>query len=321
MLARFPGNYSEHPKSSNWIRRTFGRMRPKRLLRWQSTASHTIEQWECDHPEISEVVLWDRSDTPIDMVRNSCVRDALATNCDYLLMIDSDMAPDEDGDADVGFWGSSWEWIRRQHVPTCIAAPYVGPGFHQNIYVFMWSNMSDVKFGQEFNFSLRQYTREEAAMRGGIEPVAALPTGLILYDMRLFDRLRPPYYYYDFNKHFSAKESTEDVTNTRNLSILWHDVPGAGCYCNWDHWARHIKLTEFGPPVPHTNASVGEHLKRAWEAGIEPGERVVDVGGSNRLVTMDLEEMNAKVRKAFPDYVQMEYAGIAPHTVEWSRDG
>lgn len=310
MLARFPGMFQEHPKSSNWMRRTFGKMLPTRLLSVVEGSNQTVETWACNHPEIAEAVLWDMSDTPIDMVRNRCIKEAQEAGCDYVLMIDADMAPDyHTNPVSLGFWETSWEWIRRQRQPVCIAAPYVGPGRHQNIFVFRWRCFADGAYGQEFNYSLQQFTREEACERGGIEQVAALPTGLILYDLRIFDR-HPgqPYFYYEFDKAFSKKESTEDVTNTRDLSLIWHDVEGAGCYCNWDHWAAHIKLTEFGAPALRTTKEIGRHLWKAFEKKMEPGDRVMDVRpdgsvGGNRLVNVDFAELVQKARKAYPEFV------------------
>lgn len=339
MLARFPGMFQEHPKSSNWMRRTFGKLKPRAMTGYREADNGTVEHWNCDHPDISEVVLWDLTETPIDMARNRCIVEAQEMGCDYVLMIDADMAPDEMRPGWQPFWESSWEWIRRQRVPTVIAAPYVGPGLHQNIYVFRWANWVNPEHDPGTTYALRQYTREEAAERAGFEQVAALPTGLILYDLKIFERAAPPYFYYDFDKKFTKKESTEDVTNTRDLSFLWHDVPGAGCWVNWNSWARHVKLTEFGGPQLTTTAAIGDALRRAWTRGMGPGERVmevrrdVDLGASvdrtealaaqrlvwkkhqdlvfnemgknpgDRLVVMDSDQAVAAVRKACPDLV------------------
>lgn len=311
MLARFPGMYQEHPKSSNYIRRVFGSLKPIEMIYKAEADNSTMEKWRTAHEDFSEVVLWDFSDTPIDMVRNRCIEEAQLEDCDYVLMIDADMAPDQPRPLCKPFWETAWGFLRRRQAPSVIAAPYVGPGWHQNIYVFRWRGYNE--WNRPVNFSLQQYTREEAAERTGIEQVAALPTGLIIYDTRVFERAAPPYFYYEMNKARSQKESTEDVTNTRDLALLWHDVPEAGIYCAWDCWARHIKLTEFGGPTLLTTAAVGQSLKNAWEKGFEPGDRVQIVGDSGppasggladgRLVKKDAQEFLKKVREQFPEFV------------------
>ena len=277
MLARFPGMYQEHPKSSNWVRQTFGKMRPIEMLDRLESDNQTIETWRTAHAEIGEVVLWDLTETPIDMARNRCIKEAQERGCDYVLMIDADMAPDEDRPGAKPFWDTAWAWIRHQRAPVVVAAPYVGPGLHQNIYVFRWANWQNPEHEQGPSPRLVQYTREEASERGGFEQVAALPTGLILYDLRIFEKMAPPYFYYEMDSFHSKKHSTEDVTNTRDLGILWSRTPGAGCYVAWDTWARHVKLTEFGGPVPSSTAVVGEHLRRSLERGMGPGDRVIDI--------------------------------------------
>jgi hypothetical protein len=280
MLARFPGMYQEHPKSSNWIRQTFGKLRPIEILERRESDNQTMETWRTAHAEIGEVVLWDLTETPIDMARNRCIVEAQEAGCDYVLMIDADMAPDEPRRGGKPFWDTAWAWIqeqKRKGRPSVIAAPYVGPGYHQNIYVFRWANFSNPEHQPRLAPQLRQYIREEAAERGGIEKVGALPTGLILYDLEIFQRMSPPYFYYQMDSKFTRKESTEDVTNTRDLDLLWSDVDGAGCYVAWDCWARHVKLTEFGGPMVTTTAIVGEHMRKALARGLENGDKVIDV--------------------------------------------
>ena len=67
----------------------------------------------------------------------------------------------------------------------------------ENVYVFIWRNADSTV--PTNGIRLDQYTREEAAGMAGITPVAALPTGVIMYDMRLFDLLPHPYFQYEYN--------------------------------------------------------------------------------------------------------------------------
>ncbi len=304
MLARFPGMYQEHPKSSNYIRKVFGNLHPTKLLRASESDNSTMETWSVGHSDISEVVLWDLTETPIDMARNRCVAEAKKEGCDYILMIDADMAPDQPRKGAKPFWDVAWPFLFRRAAPALIAAPYVGPGWHQNIYVFLFRNFHE--WSRSENFSLQQFTREEAAQRSGIEKVAALPTGLILMDVRVDARLGDhPLFYYEMDDKRTKKLSTEDVTFTRDVSLAWHDVEEAGCYCAWDSWARHVKLTEFGAPEMLREDAVGAALKNAWDKN--RNERLVVLGddeSSGRLQYFNARTMIDEVRRSYPDLLK-----------------
>jgi hypothetical protein len=297
MLARFPGNFQEHPASSNWV---------------MNTALHAKIN---DSARVANVLLWDKSDTPIDMVRNQAVEYAQRNDVDVLFMIDSDMHPDQDGGKK--FYDVAMEFLHGRIAPAVIAAPYVGGGEHNNIFVFRWRNVNN---GPNPNFCLEQYTREEAAYESGVTQVASMPTGLIAYDMRVFARLDPKvkgYFYYEMNETRTKKESTEDVTNTRDISLAWSDVPGAGCYCAWDCWANHLKIVPCMKPRVLTSRVVGESLRKAFSGsgimgefygevdpvkGFQPtarkvSEMIVEVTGEAK------SDFKDRVRKAFPEYV------------------
>ena len=142
---------------------------------------------------ISGIVHKDFCDTPITMTRNESVLWAREKQCDVLLMIDSDMHPDihlgEPGTEP--FWNSSFDFLYNHwdKGPVCIGAPYCGPPPIEKSYTFLWENSESDDPGD--NLKLRGMSRDEAAIRGGIEAVAALPTGLILWDMRCFELTAP----------------------------------------------------------------------------------------------------------------------------------
>lgn len=266
MFARFPGNNAEHPDSSDWFYRTMNEAK--------------------QDPRIGEVVTFVLSDTPITMGRNRAVKRALDTGCDYLLMLDSDMKPDCEPDGKP-FWKTSFDFLWNLKAPAVIAAPYTGPPPHNNIYVFQFANYNNY---DPTVFHLPQYTREQAAHMAGIGKCGALPTGVILYDMRCFKRhaseeghgLAPVedkgWFYYEWTDEFCTdKASTEDVTNTRDIALLLSQsgIPGAGVYCNWDAWAAHIKLGHWGKPKALTTEDVGSTLKLAWESGRTRDEKTV----------------------------------------------
>ena len=245
MVARFPGNNQEHPDSSGYV--------------------INLQEELLDDDRISAIVPFRKSDTPITMTRNLCAKTALDRNIDYILMIDSDMKPDCEDDG-MAFWPGAWDFMMKRreaevdclgaghpepfvsnkYPPATIAAPYCGPPPVENVYVFHWASRENVGSGN-INMKLEMISREHAASLKGIQEVAALPTGLILYDARVFRKLPPPWFDYEwadvpFN---TQKATTEDVYQTRNASML-----GMPQFCAWDSWAAHIKTKHVGKPKP-----------------------------------------------------------------------
>lgn len=280
MLARFPGNHHEDPDTVSWMLKL---------------AMDAVRD-----PRVSEFKCFVKSDTPITMVRNECVQNALDLGIDYLVMIDNDMKPDcpRPGKPFAPFWKSSFDWIFRRGAPAVIASPYVGPNPHNNIYIFRWSNHNNYDPGA---FRLRQFSREEAAERSGIEQVSALPTGLVLIDMRVFDRMPHPWFEYEWMQdgrpchHCGqqkpgprmAKASTEDVYWSRNLAFLWADVPGAGVFCNWDSWSIHIKRSYCLPPEIPTVNPMYDRAREADEYGRRWDETARVIGEENAIALLD----------------------------------
>lgn len=213
------------------------------------------------------------ADTPITMTRNKAVADAIKDGVDVLMMVDSDMSPDCELGRDPyakPFFESSFDELYQQWEsgPRAICAPYCGPPPQSMPYVFKWAwGHQDIP---DPSMKLEMYSREEAAAFKGIQPCAAQPTGLIMFDTRLFELTDPrkgradglPYtdlsqrecgwFYYEWTDVFgTTKASTEDVTATRDLSLAGHikwnrDV----LFCNWDAWAGHNKVYCVGKPRP-----------------------------------------------------------------------
>lgn len=141
--------------------------------------------------------------------------------------------------------------------PATIAAPYCGPPPHECVYVFRWASKSSGD--AEPSFRLEMFDRDDAARKTGIEEVAALPTGLILYDMRVFKTLPPPWFKYEWTDQYEThKASTEDVYQTRNASLM-----GLPQFCTWDCWAGHIKTKTVTKPVPMTVGAMRTEMRNA----------------------------------------------------------
>lgn len=193
------------------------------------------------------------SDTPITMTRNAAVLWARENDVDVLVMVDSDMCPDCEKDDDPNakpFWDSSFQFIYENwsNGPNVVCAPYCGPPPTSPVYVFKWASTTteDLNIGMK----MQMYGREEAEQLSGIHPAAALPTGLIMFDMRAFELTDPKklesengWFYYEWPDCYSAdKHSTEDVTATRDMSFQgWLEKNKDVIYCNWDSWAGHWK--------------------------------------------------------------------------------
>jgi predicted O-methyltransferase YrrM len=255
-----------------------------------------------------EILYRDHADVPLTMVRNELVGWARESKADILVMVDSDNAPDVllgIDNASKPFWDTSFDYIYRHYEkgPVMIGAPYCGPPMQpdgmgsENVYVFVWRNYNTNDPGQAIK--LDQFTREEAASRTGIEPVAALPTGCIMIDVRCFDLIDHPYFDYEYEgdgqicDHCGQprpgprrkKCSTEDVVTTRNISM-------AGCaklgynpvLCNWDAWAGHWKPLCVAKPRVIAADYVSKVYLKALADNIRSDIRVKRISPSERLL-------------------------------------
>ena len=186
---------------------------------------------------------------PISMLRNRAVSNALAVGCDYLLMIDNDMVPDlpiEDHSGnEVSFWKTAWEFMinrREREVdevlsPAVIAAPYLC-NEDGDFYSTDWK-YPDNPWKSDYE-DLVPISRDDAFSRRGIQTVATTQTGLILYDLRVFDIIPPPWFTFEWqDSHQFFMLASEDHFQTRRCSVF-----GCPVYMAWDCWAGHLK-TQF----------------------------------------------------------------------------
>lgn len=234
-------------------------------------------------PRIENIRIWNLADTPITMTRNRAVLQAREYGIDVLVMIDSDMKPDMDGDKK--FFPSSFDYLYDHYEkgPVVIGAPYCGPPPAECVYVFEWRDMQSEHPNPDFQ--LKMYERSQAVKMSGIQPCAALPTGLIMYDMRAFELTEPktdedkPWFYYEFpDKYQAEKASTEDVTMTRDLSLVGTQKLGYNpVHCNWDAWAGHWKPKCVGKPQFIEAKHISSKLKQCWEANYDPTVKLVDL--------------------------------------------
>lgn len=234
---------------------------------------------------IQDIRIWNLADTPITMTRNRAVLMAREYGVDVLVMIDSDMKPDMSVAEGKPFFQSSFDFLVNHYAkgPVVIGAPYCGPPPVENVYVFRWQNQQSESANPDFQ--LEMYDRHTAAKMSGIQECAALPTGLIMYDMRAFELTEPrsaedrPWFYYEWSDKYAAhKASTEDVTMTRDLSLVGTQRLGYNpVFCNWDAWAGHWKPKCVGKPIFIAAKDVGAKMKQNWEANYDPCVKLTEL--------------------------------------------
>ncbi len=282
------GISSEHPSIRAWF-------------------AATIAKCKSDS-RIGDIVTKDYADTPITMMRNRAVLDARKAGCDVLVMVDSDQHPDlylGIINRAVPFFDSSCDFLyerKRRGLVTTIGAPYCGPPPQECVYVFRWTSKESQN--PNIDCSLAMYSREEACAMTGIQPAAALPTGLIMFDMEVFNVTDPvhefnalrkkyplnaataltrPWFYYEYEDIYAAvKASTEDVTASRDMNLVAAAKLGySPCYANWEAWAGHWKPKCVGMPILLTSEMINSKYAEAVLSGREQGKYMMDITTMN----------------------------------------
>jgi len=244
-------------------------------------------------PRIDNIRIWNLADTPITMTRNRAVLHAREMGIDVLVMVDSDMKPDVNaGQPDAKpFFQTSFDFLVNHYPkgPCVIGAPYCGPPPVECVYVFRWQSMQSVHPNPDFQ--LEMYDRHTAVKMAGIQECAALPTGLIMYDVRAFEVTEPkdeaskPWFYYEWKDKFCGeKASTEDVTMTRDLSLVGEQKLGYNpVFCNWDSWAGHWKPKCVGKPQFIDAANVSQKMKESFQANVSSDTKLVSLAPKTKF--------------------------------------
>ncbi len=224
-------------------------------------------------PRLAGVAVTTESGYPTDRVRNLILSKALASGFDFVLMIDDDMKPDvglgQDPDA-VAFLPAALNFAVAHDGPCFVGAPYTSAPPFQRVLVMRWAErVPDQADGT--GLELRSYTREEAAGMAGVGRVAALPTGMLLIDMRAVKSHPRPWFSYEFEDEGHTKlASTEDVVFTRDAD--WLGVPQ---YCAWSSWAGHHKRYTTCRPRTVPLDAVPKAIHKAYAGGWKPGTNEV----------------------------------------------
>jgi hypothetical protein len=268
----------------------------------------TVLKMKAD-PRVGRVQSKTIADTPITMSRNRAVRTAQEDGLHLCLMVDSDQSPKRHvGDSWYKpFWDVAFDEVydHYQAGPLIIGAPYCGPPPFENVYVFQFEN-NMVGLGDETVVRLEQYTRSQAALMSGVGHVAALPTGMILFDMRVFDIAQPSgksrrqvleelvegkltltqaeheltqgWFYYEWSDGYaSEKASTEDVASTRDIGLAVAAKLGYNpLRCAWDSWIGHHKPWNCGKPSYYSVENVSEHFRSVVQRNVSHRDRIVE---------------------------------------------
>lgn len=228
-IYRFPFGWQEHTNCVNWFANTCHRM------------SH--------HPRVNELLTEAINDTPVDMSRNRALRHALDNNVDFAIFVDADMYPDyEQSNPELApdalpFFPHALDFAIDHKTPCCVGAPYCSQPPEEMVLVMRWRQQET--HDPDGQIKMDKYTREETIGLTGFEQVAALPTGLLLIDMRAIREMPPPWFSYQFtDPERTKKASTEDVVFTRDLSLC-----GVPQYVFWNAWAGHWKAKLVTKPI------------------------------------------------------------------------
>ncbi len=227
------------------------------------------------HPRVESVFWSCPIGYPITCQRNAAMDAAIRNNCHFVLMLDTDMIFDihaKDGGMDYAhlpkhddqrpFMPAALDFALEHPGPCVIAAPYCSGPPKERVLVHRFSEFEQESANAPAEgIQLESFSREEAATKTGYEMVAALPTGLMLIDMRVTQVLRPPYFHYEYNgDNETALIGTEDVVFSRNLYYL-----GVPQYCDFSAWSAHVKPKIVGRPRHYPKLAYSTGIRRTWE--------------------------------------------------------
>lgn len=169
--------------------------------------------------------------SPVYAARNLAVARAKQLSADYLVMVDNDMLPDDPPHpSSKTFWQTAFKLAWDSNEPLVAIAPALNVVGNVCVY------------DQNVCHLLAQ---EEAFQRTGVQQVPCAGGSLSLWDMRCFQRLKPPYF-----QHVYADPSLTQVAADECARVMLelgahHDTP---TLCLWDHWSTHRKSVDFGRP-------------------------------------------------------------------------
>lgn len=229
------------------------------ISRWFHESYATVL---ANHPRVDFVKFEAFVGYPAPRVRNKALQVASAEGFDFLLMLDNDMHPDVECTTDpkaVPFFPSVLDFMLRHDGPCVVGAPYCASPPKEDCIVMKWESIP--ANNAILPAEMKRYSRREAALATGFEEVPALPTGVMLIDLRVLRTIVPPFFDYEFTTESEVElAATEDVVFTRNLSFI-----GIPQYVAWDSWAGHLKTVCVRKPRLIEPQQISRMVKKAWK--------------------------------------------------------
>lgn len=262
------------------------------------------------HPRVENVFHKLQMGYPTSRVRNEVLKICREKRIHFAVMVDDDMVPDVHSPGrsvgydhlpmmsdQTNFLPAALDFALEHPGPCVVGAPYcAGPPEERVLVSRFREKQSDCPNGPVGGLALECFSRDDAATRTGIEMVSALPTGLMLIDMRCLDVLGAPWFDYEYKDiHRTELASTEDTVFSRNLFYL-----GVPQYVAWQSWAAHIKVKPVGRPRKYPLAAVPEQVRTAMreqvladEQDARPPDRANAAAGKI-LLRLEEEEADPK---------------------------
>lgn len=186
---------------------------------------------------------------------------ALKHGVDLCVMVDHDIAPDD-----------GWlpavvrEYQKAQKVGRAAgiwAAPAICSDGRTNAAVWYQTGAEPIEGALE----MHKYSAVEGAQKTGLEQVAAVGTGAIAIDTKVFRRLEKPWFAVEYLDTFEIGVGTgEDIYFTRNAA-----EEGVPVWVTWDHWARHRKTVVLDRPKGLHPTLIPSRYREIWEAAQAEG--------------------------------------------------
>ena len=235
------------------------------------------------HPRVNNLLHAPFQGYPTPCVRNQILVAAQKYGAHFAVMVDDDMIPDCNSAhcatkhtrlaqmADQkNFFPHVLDFMLAHNVPCVVGAPYCAGPPEERVLVTRFREFDENNAnGPTEGVGLQGFAREEVYDRTGFEMVSALPTGLMMIDMRALAFLSPPWFEYEYETDVHDKlASTEDTVFSRNLCYM--DVPQ---YCVWDSWAAHVKLKFVGRPRKYPLGAVPLAVQKTMREQIAREQR------------------------------------------------
>lgn len=203
-------------------------------------------------PGASGVDFFTVSNPRIRMMRNMCVAHAIEKKANFLLFLDPDHRVDKyvqldpqgnprsTADATPFFpaaWSLALQHMRQGHPPAVYAGPYCGCPPDMPVQTFTRNKRNE----------LVRLPRDRAATLQGWQQVAATGTGLMLIDMRVFERLRRPDVPYFKDTYTDGTETKIRFSQDVDFCLRC-GAAGMPVYVNFSCWCSHYQLAEVERP-------------------------------------------------------------------------